>query len=117
VTIVSANPETLDGLQSYLRQAGIRARGTGEIESGAAMDLDPTAVVFFPDEFPADDVLKEVARLRRERPQVLIVLVTREPRRFTQTLATNERAPTIVVPKPVWGWAILDAIRGHLETP
>jgi DNA-binding response OmpR family regulator len=117
VTIVSANPETLDGLQTYLRQAGIHARGTGEIESGAAMDPHPSAVVFFPDEFPAGNVLKEVTRLRRERPQVLIVLVTREAKKFTETLATNERAPTIVVPKPVWGWAILDAIRGHLETP
>jgi DNA-binding response OmpR family regulator len=117
VTIVSANPETLDGLQSYLRQAGINARGTGEIESGAAMDPHPSAVVFFPDEYPAGNVLKEVSRLRRERPQVLIVLVTREPKRFTENLATNERAPTIIVPKPVWGWAILDAIRAHLETP
>jgi hypothetical protein len=116
VTIVSANPETLDGLQTYLRQAGIHARGTGEIESGAAMDPGPSAVVFFPDEFPPGNVLREVARLRRERPQVIIVLVTREPKRFTETLATSERAPTIVVPKPVWGWAILDAIRGHLET-
>ncbi len=117
VTIVSANPETLDGLQTYLRQAGVDARGTREIESGVAMDPHPSAAVFFPDEYPPDDVLKEVARLRRERPQVLVVLVTREPQRFAKALEAGEHTSTIVVPKPVWGWVILDAIRGRLETP
>jgi hypothetical protein len=117
VTIVSANPETLDGLQSYLRQAGVDARGTRDIECGAAMDPYPSAAVFFPDEYPADNVLKEIGRLRSERPQLLIVLVTREPQRFAKALDAPEHAPTIVVPKPVWGWVILDAIRGRLETP
>jgi DNA-binding NarL/FixJ family response regulator len=116
VTIVSSNPETLDGLQAYLRQAGVDARGTSEIESGVALEPYPCAVVFFPDEFPAGDVLREVARLHRERPRLLVVIVTRDPRAFTETIDPRGRVPTVVVPKPVWGWAILDAIRGHLET-
>jgi len=117
VTIVSANPETLDGLQTYLRQAGVDARGTREIESGVAMDPHPSAAVFFPDEYPADHVLKEIGRLRKERPQVLVVLVTSQPHRFAKALDGSEHTNTIVVPKPVWGWVILDAIRGRSEVP
>jgi hypothetical protein len=63
-----------------------------------------------------DGVLKEVACLRRDLPDVLVVLVTREPRRFTEAFVGDDRVPVpIVVPKPVWGWIILDAIRGHLD--
>jgi hypothetical protein len=43
-------------------------------------------------------------------------LVTREPQRFRDALEGSDRSPTpLVVPKPVWGWTILDAIRGSLE--
>jgi hypothetical protein len=115
VTIVSSNPETLDGLQGYLRLAGVDARGTGDIESGVALDPYPCAVVFFPDEFPAGSVIREVERLQRERPQLLILIVTRDPRGFREVLDTDEPSPTLVVAKPVWGWTILDAIRGHVE--
>jgi hypothetical protein len=116
VTIVSSNPETLDGLQGYLRQAGVDARGTAEIESGVALDPYPCAVVFFPDEFPSGSVLREVGRLQRERPQLLILIVTRDPRAFSEVLDARDPSPTLVVAKPVWGWTILDAIRGHVET-
>src|SRR4051812_22265636 len=93
VTIVSANAETLDGLQSYLRQAGVDAQGTREVTSGDAITPHSSAVIFFPDEYEAADVLKEIGRLRRERPRLLILLVTREPRRFSKALDSQNPAP------------------------
>jgi hypothetical protein len=43
-------------------------------------------------------------------------MVTREPRRFSEAFDADDRSPApVVVPKPVWGWIILDAIRGHLD--
>jgi hypothetical protein len=117
VRIVSANAETLDGLQAYLRQAGIDARGTREVETGAGSDPAPGAVVFFPDEFGIDRALGEIARLRRARPQTLIVMVTGEPKRFAEALVHGEGpSQALVVAKPAWGWTILDAIRGRLES-
>ncbi len=113
--IVSGNAETLDGLQAYLRQAGLDARGTRQVDGSRAVG-SPSAVVFFPDDFPRDSVLREVRRLRREDPSVVVLLVTSEPRRFAEALSTDDGSATpIIVPKPVWGWLILDAIRGHLE--
>jgi hypothetical protein len=116
VRIIAANEETLDGLQAYLRQAGVDAHGTRQLGTDKGGDRGPSAVILFPDDFPTSDVLREVDRLRRTHPQPLIVVVTREPRRFSDVLDVEEGArPPVLVPKPVWGWVILDAIHGRLE--
>jgi len=114
VTIVAANAETLCGLQAYLSQAGLGTRGTrrlGNVGSGTC-----SAIVFFPDEFARNDVLREMTRLRRDRPTMLQLLVTREPQRYAELSDADdpELAP-IVIPKPAWGWTILDAIRLAVE--
>jgi hypothetical protein len=45
VLVVSANAETLDGLQAYLQRAGVDARGTREIPIGSAAGPLPNAAV------------------------------------------------------------------------
>jgi len=114
VTIVAESAETRDGLKSYLAHAGVAARGTARLG-----DIDPepcTAVVLFPDEFAHGAVVRELSRLRRDRPQLLPLLVTREPERYLE-LAEPDTGPSspIVIPKPAWGWTILDAIRGAID--
>ena len=47
--------------------------------------------------------------------EVLKDLVTKEPKRF-ESLPTGDGAVVpLVVPKPIWGWTILDAIRARLD--
>lgn len=114
VTIVAASAETLDGLRAYLSLAGLGARGTRRLGD---VHLAPcSAVVLFPDEFLLDEVLGELSRLRRDRPGILPLLVTREPERYGEVAQAEGkgRAP-IVIPKPAWGWTILDAIRSGTE--
>jgi hypothetical protein len=114
VIIVAASAETLDGLRAYLSLAGFDARGTRRLG-----DVDPepcSAVVLFPDEFSLDDVLAELSRLRRESPKILPLLVTREPERYGEVAqAEGEGRAPIVMPKPAWGWTILDAIRSGTQ--
>ena len=116
MTIVSANPETLDGFEAYLRRAGFSTNGTRSVD--AAPEVTPaacSAIIVFPDDFSEDAVLGALDVLRERRPSTLPVLVTREPKRF-ERVAWPARGPVpVVVPKPVWGWSILDAIRAHLE--
>jgi hypothetical protein len=114
VTIVAATAETLDGLQGYLSLAGLNAHGTRRLG-----DLGPkhcSAVIFFPDEFSPTTVLRELTRLRREHPTVLPLLVTSEPQRYSGIDDGGGKAlRPIVIPKPAWGWTILEAIqRRHL---
>lgn len=111
VTIVSLNAETLDGLQIYLQEAGVDAHATRQLRPAGGKDHAPDAVVFFPDDFGAEQVLRDIERLHLECPKVVLVIVTSEPRRF-EALDTPEGAePRTVIPKPAWGWTILDAIR------
>lgn len=110
VTIVAASAETLDGLHDYLSRAGVGARCTRELAEAHAAPC--SAVVFFPDDFSLADVMRELGRLRRDKPSVLPLVVTGEPRRYLHVVDAGGkgRAP-IVMPRPAWGWMILDAIR------
>jgi hypothetical protein len=110
VTIVAASAETLDGLQGYLSRAGVGARGTREL---VGADADPcSAIIFFPDDFSPRDVLRELRRLRRERPSVVPLVVTGEPDRYAKMSDVDGTGwNPIVLLKPAWGWTILEAIR------
>jgi hypothetical protein len=113
VTIVAASAETLDGLQGYLSRAGMGARGTRQL---AGADADPcSAVIYFPDDFSPIDVLRELRRLRRERPSLVPLVVTGEPERYVE-MNDGKGCTPIVLLKPAWGWTILEAIREAMET-
>jgi hypothetical protein len=111
VVIVSSNPETLDGLQAYLRGAGVTARCTRDlVECTTFAPATTVALVLFPDDFIPEKVVALIADLARARPKAMSLLVTSEPHRFESlTLRHN----VLVMPRPVWGWTILDAIRAH----
>lgn len=114
VTIVSANPETLGGLQSYLQSAGVAARGTRRLEDCSEMTAPFTvAIVLFPDDFSTESILRTVHEVGARGPSILRLLVTGHPKVF-EVLA-KECEQVVVVPRPVWGWAILDAIRAHVD--
>jgi hypothetical protein len=95
VTVVANNPQTLEDLYSYFTQVGVTSNGTRELDAAALTPAGGTALVLFPDEFEQADVEAAILALRRARPKLLIV-----PR---------------VLPKPAFGWTILDAIQGRAD--
>jgi DNA-binding NtrC family response regulator len=114
VLIVSANPETLDGLQAYLRSAGVAARGSRRLEDCAAVAMPPTvAVVLFPDDFPLEAVVTALSGIAAGRARILRVVVTGKPKTFEHLV--ESRGDLLIVARPVWGWSILDAIRAHVD--
>jgi hypothetical protein len=113
VAIISINPETLDGLQAYLSAAGIQARCVRDLdECSSNAYAKARAFIVFPDDFAWEHVIAAVADVTQRRPAALPILVTAHPKRF-ETLTDGDRV--LVVPRPVWGWTILDAIRAHLD--
>lgn len=114
VTVVSDNLETLDELQAYLRRAGVATKGTKHIDGITdGPTTAPSAVVLFPDDFDTEAVMDALATIRKARPSLLFVLVTRDAKRFA-TVPPGE-SPILVIPKPAWGWTILDAIRATID--
>lgn len=113
VTIVSANAETLDGLQAYLSGAGFVARCARDLAACKKTASPRTlAIVVFPDDFRWEEVADALADLAAQHPRALPVLVTAHPQRCEALRSTEE---LLIVPRPVWGWTILDAIRAHIE--
>ncbi|HEX7604203.1 MAG TPA: hypothetical protein VF316_21440 [Polyangiaceae bacterium] len=114
VTVIAESPETIDGLHAYLDGAGVESHAVQALRDAKRVPLKSTAVVIFPDEFVIDDVVASITSLRSARPRLLILLVTGAPQRFRPALEPDGKSlPPVVLPKPAFGWTILDAIRAH----
>ena len=114
VAVVSKNRETLEQLRQYLSGAGIAAHGTRRIDQTCELiRASCSVVVLFPDDYPMTKVFAVLENLKRERPSVLPVLVTQDFRRFAAP--TGPCPEALVIPKPAWAWAIVDAIRARVD--
>ncbi|HXX67401.1 MAG TPA: hypothetical protein VEK07_09480 [Polyangiaceae bacterium] len=118
VTVVSKNASTAQRLEAYLRDAGVFSNGTRDVER--LVEMTPpsaAAAVVFPDEFDPEAVEAALRTARKQRPDLLLVVVTNEPRRFDklQRGSAEEEDGLLVMAKPAWAWTILDAIRAKLD--
>ena len=113
VAIVSKNPETLDGLEAYLQRAGVTTSTTRQIERSAQIGSGVSAIVVFPDDFEWDGVVQALISWLSSNPRALPVVVTNAPQRFEDLDWPKNTTIPFVVPRPAWGWKILDAIRAH----
>lgn len=114
IAILSDNPETLQGLEGYLRNVGLPAMCRRAL---AVDDLDAKttrAILLFPDDFPEARVLAALQTLMAQGGQPLTMIVSGRPGAYEAILAGQ--AGFVVVARPVWGWAIVDAIRLHEST-
>lgn len=99
-------------LVRYLRDRGLPAEGRGSLGSAGEVAATRLAVVLFPDGFPVDDVLALVSFLRGERADLL--LVTGDLARLPGLAPPPGAKPAcMLLPKPTFSWAILDAIKAH----
>lgn len=117
VLVIAHSRETIDGLHAYLGGMGIESHGMRALGDVGRVPATATGVVVFPDDFDAGAVVAVLRSLRDARPGLLVVLVTGAPQRFHEVLASDPRGGSIVaLPKPAFGWTILDAIRKHAES-
>jgi hypothetical protein len=110
VVLVSRTKGTLDGLSSYLAQAGFVTRVARRIEGTAETARGASAIVLFPDDFDRKAVLTALTECRRRLPTALQILVTSSPEGFRSLEAPVAGPTPVLVAKPAWGWTILDAI-------
>lgn len=109
VLVVSRNPQTRDGLQSYLREAGLAVASTSEL--AVALQAGPCrAVILFPDEFAAREARATIESLRSASPTTRLVVVTGSERAIFPSPPPRD-STLVVLPRPAFGWTILDALR------
>jgi hypothetical protein len=99
-------------LEAYLERAGVPSCSANTLEP-AALAAGRVTVVLFPDDFPPR-LARPIRTLRSRRPDVLLLVVTSAPQSLREVLRPDGvSVPPAVLPKPAFGWAILDAIRAH----
>lgn len=116
VTVIAESRETLEGLHGYFEGAGVASKTSRSLGDVASVGATVTAVVLFPDEFEAAEVMRRIASLRKARARLLLVVVTSTPQAFRPALAPDgHSALPVVLPRPAFGWTILDVIRAHAQ--
>lgn len=116
ILVACADAETLDRLHVYLVGVGMTSRAVRSLEGVLDVSEPSNAVVVFPDGFGVDKVVPWALAVREKWPQLLLLLVTREPQRFSTMLIKEHGLSSLVVlPKPTFGWTIVDVIRVHAD--
>jgi hypothetical protein len=113
LTLVSTDPETLDGVQQYFERRGATVASAARLEKAASSVRVSDGVIVFPDDYPFRQALSFVLTLDVK----VIVVVTADVERFQSSL--RDAAPSknvLVLRRPAWGWMLLDAVRpAHVE--
>jgi hypothetical protein len=111
LTLVSA--DALPSVEDYLRHFGARVSSTarlGELED-IAEAAGADAVVLFADDYSPEDVRATVRGLSLR----LTVIVTTDRAEY-ESLHGECRSVVIILPRPTWGWVLLEAVRSGVGT-
>lgn len=111
VAVAAKEPDTLTSITSYLDAAGIATVAFTDLADVSLAPSDAAVFILFPDAFRWEVVVSALVSIREGHRSALPVIVTSTPRRYEE-LTLGERV--LVVPRPVWGWSVLDGIRFHI---
>jgi hypothetical protein len=110
--VISRNAETLDGLHEYFSRTGVSSSSRSELNPLADVPERVRVLVVFPDDFPAHEVATYLSVVRTRRRDLGLVIISKDPPTYTAMTAMNGHPlHATVLPRPAFGWRIVDAIR------
>jgi hypothetical protein len=110
--VVCDDDDTLIRLRNYLVRAGVPTRATRRL-ADAWQPASGEAIVLLPDDFDTGEVTDGLSRLFSRPAAPFMVIVTAGPRLFEPLIQSLGSSDSVVImPKPVWGWTILELLRG-----
>lgn len=120
VGILALSDDTAEELIGYLVRAGVtamRISGPRDLAEPSSRTQQLHSVVIFPDDYAAQAIEAALASLARATPDLLQIIVTRQPLRFLSTRSDPTSAINrFVLPRPTFGWLILDTVRSNQQT-
>jgi hypothetical protein len=109
--IVCDDDDTLIRLRDYLVRAGVQTLATRRL-ADAWEQPTSLSIVLMPDDFDAGEVTDGLCHLLARTPNAIVIIVTAVPRLFEPLIESLVNPESFVImPKPVWGWTILDLLR------
>jgi hypothetical protein len=117
VLLISSNRDTVNGLSHYFAESGVPAQASSSLNPSAELRNSVHAVVVFPDDFHDNEVRPYLSTVRARRPELAIVVITRATT-FYETMMATDGKPlgAVVLPRPAFGWTILDLVRERLAS-
>ncbi len=104
IAVVSALAETRRAMRGYLEAVEAEVRTASTLADLAVVASGAAALVLFADDFPHGRVLTALAALvAAGGPGIVVVSEDVE-------MAKDARQ-VVAVPRPAWGWMVLDALR------
>jgi hypothetical protein len=117
VVVLGSNPATLAQLSAYFADTGVKSYARGSLTPLAELRPAAQVVVLFPDDFRKPQVSAYLRDLGSRRPELTFIIITQSPAEYQALTAANGKALRAhVLPKPSFGWTILDAIRDALAS-
>lgn len=119
IGILARSDQTRSELASYFARVGAVATHLPDLQALHAPDdvLERIhAIVIFPDDFEPQAMDAALAAFSARTPGLFQLIITRQPLRFLSTSPDPMQPPhRAVLPRPSFGWRILDAIRDHRQ--
>jgi hypothetical protein len=110
--LVCDDDDTLIRLRDYLTQSGVQVRATRQL--GDVCRSPGAAVILLPDDFDAGEVTACLSRLLSGKTSPFLIVITAMTRLFEPLAeAFGNPQELVIMPKPVWGWTILDLLRSR----
>lgn len=117
ITLVTADGRMLAELSRYLQTAGVFVRPVPILGGTLQVPRYDDAIVVFADEFASREMLALVGALSADDRSPLLVLVTSNLARYAELGVAEPRKRVVILPRPAWGWSIVDAVRACVERP
>lgn len=119
IGILARSDKTMTELVSYFARVGAIGTHLPDLQALHAPDdaIERIhAIVIFPDDFEPEAMDAALAAFSAKTPSLLQIIITRQPLRFLSTSPDLTQPPyRAVLPRPSFGWRILDAIRDHRQ--
>jgi hypothetical protein len=117
VVVLGSNQSTLEQLSEYFADTGVKAYARCSLTPLVELRPAVQVVVMFPDDFPKPHVSAYLTDLGNRRPELAFVIVTQFPAKYQAIMGANGKALRgHILPRPSFGWTILDAIRDALAS-
>jgi hypothetical protein len=109
--VICDDDDIMIRLRDYLGRSGVEARATRQLAEAWVLP-ESESLVLFPDDFDAGEVTDGLERLLSRESCPFVIVITMGPRLYEPLIESLGNPESVVImPKPVWGWTILDLLR------
>lgn len=115
--VVCDDDDVLIRLRDYLVRAGVETQATRRLADAWGRPADE-CIVLLPDDFNAGEVTDGLVQVLSRTSSPFLIVVTAGPRLYEPLIESlGNRGSVVILPKPIWGWTILDLLRQWRGTP